>query len=448
MSAVEVVQRRRFLMVLWDGGGNVPPQLVIARHLVVRGHDVRILAPRVLAARIIATGAQFVPYQQAPEHDSTSPEDDLIQDWSARLPLVGMARARDRTMVDPTLAIARDVLSTLEEVPAEIIAADFMLWGAYLGAEKAQLPLAALFHSIWPLPTPGLPPFGMGFSRARGLLGHLRDDLFRRMAVRFYGAGLPRLNAARAALDLAPLDSAFDLFAQADRSLVLTSQAFDFPAPSLPDGVRYVGPPSDHPSAATRWAGPWAADDRRPLVVVSLSTTFQQQAGTVQRIIDALGALPVRALVTAGLALDPAAFRVPANTVIESYIPHQQVFPQADLVITHGGHGTVITALAYGVPIICLPMGRDQGDIAARVVWHGAGLRLASRTRPDTLRRAVQRVLAEPHFRDAARRLANDLRHENGGATAVAELEALAGAARVEGSASQPAAALPKVRSA
>lgn len=448
MSAVEADQRRRFLMVLWDGGGNVPPQLVIARRLVARGHDVRILAPRVLAARISATGAQFVPYRQAPEHDSTSPEDDLIQDWSTRLPLVGMARARDRTMVDPALAIARDVLSTLEEAPVDVIAADFMLWGGYLGAEKAKLPLAALFHSIWALPTPGLPPFGMGFSRARGPLGHLRDDLFRRMAVRFYGAGLPRLNAARAALDLAPLGSAFDLFAQADRSLILTSHAFDFPAPVLPDGVRYVGPPFDHPSMEARWTGPWAADDQRPLVVVSLSTTFQQQAGTVQRIIDALGMLPVRALVTVGLALDRATFRVPANTVIESYIPHQQVFPQADLVITHGGHGTVITALAHGVPVICLPMGRDQGDIAARVVWHGAGLRLTNRTRPDTLRRAVQRVLAEPHFRDAARRLANDLRHEDGGATAVAELEGLAGAAKANLPVGLPTAASPKVHSA
>jgi UDP:flavonoid glycosyltransferase YjiC (YdhE family) len=144
-------------------------------------------------------------------------------------------------------------------------------------------------------------------------------------------------------------------------------------------------------------------------------------------------------LVTAGLALDPAVFRVPANTVIESYIPHQQVFPQADLVITHGGHGTVITALAHGVPVICLPMGRDQGDIAARVVWHGAGLRLTSHTRPATLRRAVQRVLAEPHFRDAARRLANDLRHADGGATAVAELEGLA-----DVPARRPSATLPQ----
>lgn len=90
------------------------------------------------------------------------------------------------------------------------------------------------------------------------------------------------------------------------------------------------------------------------------------------------------------------------------------MFPQADLVISHGGHGTVIAALAAGVPVLCLPMGRDQGDVAARVVWHSAGLRL----------------LGEPRFRDGARRLARALAEEDGARGAVGELEALAGAAR------------------
>jgi len=73
-------------------------------------------------------------------------------------------------------------------------------------------------------------------------------------------------------------------------------------------------------------------------VVASFSTTFQRQADTVRRVIAALGTLPVRALVTAGPALDAADFGAPPNVVVAPYVPHREVFPRAALVITHGGH--------------------------------------------------------------------------------------------------------------
>src|SRR5688572_18493710 len=99
MNTADAIQARRFLFVLWDGGGNVRPQLAIARQLVERGHEVRVVAPQVLAARVAAAGCDFVPYRHAPEHDSAVPERDLIQDWAARTPLGAAARARDRVMV-------------------------------------------------------------------------------------------------------------------------------------------------------------------------------------------------------------------------------------------------------------------------------------------------------------------------------------------------------------
>jgi MGT family glycosyltransferase len=266
----------------------------------------------------------------------------------------------------------------------------------------------------------------MGFQPARGAAGYLRDAFFRRMFVRFYQAALPQVNQARAALGLAPLSSVFDLFARLDRALVLTSPSFDFPAATLPENVRYVGPQLDEPRSATPWQGPWEADDPRPLVVVSFSTTFQRQGNLVHRVIEALGALPVRALVTAGPALDTASFQVLPNIVVRDYVPHRQVFPHADLVITHGGHGTVMTALACGVPVLCLPMGRDQADVAARAVWRGAGSRLSSRAKPDAIRQAVRRMLDEPHFREGARRIAERMSQEGDGPLAVAELEAIA----------------------
>lgn len=423
---------RRFLFVLWDGGGNVPPQLALVRRLVARGHEVRILAPQVLEGRIVAAGGAFVPYRHAPEHDSASPRRDLIQDWAARTPLGASARVRDRVMAGTALAIARDVLAALEERPADVVVSDYLLLGAYLAAERASLPMAALIHHIYPLPAPGIPPFGLGLRPTRGAPGRVRDALLRGLFRRFYEAARPRLNAARGELGLAPLASVFELFARLDRALVLTSPAFDVPAAALPGNVRYVGPQLDETptGAAAAWEGPWAADDRRPLVVASMSTTYQRQEDLVRRAIAAVGALPVRALVTVGPALDPAAFPGPANVAVRSYVPHGEVFLRADLVVTHGGHGTVIAALACGVPVLCLPMGRDQADVAARVVWREAGLRLSRTASPEALRKAIVRMLGEPRFRDGARRIAGAMAREEGdGSRGVRELETL-GAAR------------------
>lgn len=418
-------QPLHYLFVLWDGGGNVPPQLALARRLTERGHHVRILAPSILRSRIEAADCQFVPLCETPEHDSSSRSEDLLRDWEARTPLTAAGLVRDRLIFGTASGYARDVTAAIADKRPDVVVTDYLLLGGYIAAERAGIPLAALIHTVYPLPAPGMPPYGMGFQPAKGLPGRVRDALFAPVFRRFYNARLKNLNAVRAAMGLQPLTSVFEQFARANRQLVLTSQAFDFPADSLPANVRYVGPQLDDPA----WLAPWepapSGDNGLPLVLVSLSTTYQQQADVVRRVVEALADLPVRALVTLGPALNGKQFTLPPNVRAEPYAPHILVCPHADLVITHGGHGTVITALSAGVPLVCLPMGRDQGDNAARVVWRGAGVRCSSKADVKTIRRMIQQVLGQPRFREGARRIANGIARDGGSATAIAELEGL-----------------------
>ena len=86
-------------------------------------------------------------------------------------------------------------------------------------------------------------------------------------------------------------------------------------------------------------------EKREPLVLLSFSTTFQNQREALQRAIDALGQLAVRALVTVGPALRREDFNAPANVVIRKSAPHSQVLPHVDAMITHAGHGSVVRAL-------------------------------------------------------------------------------------------------------
>jgi UDP:flavonoid glycosyltransferase YjiC (YdhE family) len=116
----------------------------------------------------------------------------------------------------------------------------------------------------------------------------------------------------------------------------------------------------------------------------------------------------------------------PPNIHLERFVPHDLVMPGASAVITHAGLGTVQAALRHGVPLVCLPIGRDQPDNAARVAWHGAGVRLSPKSTPIAIRQAVGRVLGDPAFAASARRLAAAFAEEQAADRGPKALESLA----------------------
>jgi len=416
---------REFLFVIWAGGGNVPPQLTLARRLVARGHGVRMLAPAVLRESIEAAGIAFEPYHEIPEHDESVPERSLVRDFGARSKSAAIAASRDNLVAAMARPVAVDVLDTLERRPADVIAFDFLLAGALFAAEKAALPAAMLIHTIYPFPAPGLPPFGMGWTPMGGPLGRLREQVGRLIFRQVYERPLlPRFNEVRVALGLQPMRAFGEYVERVDRALVLTSPAFDFPA-RLPANVEYLGPQLDPPAQTTAWESPWSRGDERPLIVVGLSTTHQAHDALLERIVAALATLPVRALVTTG----GATFRStpPANVHVARFVPHSKVLPEAAAVVTHAGLGTVHAALSHGLPLVCLPIGRDQPDNAARVKWHGAGLRLSPNSSPAAIRAAIEKVLGDPAFAASARRLAAAFASERAAERALSALEAPSG---------------------
>jgi len=243
--------------------------------------------------------------------------------------------------------------------------------------------------------------------------------------MREFGKGAKAFNETRRALGLEPLRHPFDQLDRVTQHLVMTSEAFDF-RPSVPTPrVIYAGAALEDPGWAEPWTSPWRTDDPRPLVLVGFSTTFQNQADVLSRVITALGALDVRAVVTAGPSIDLAALVSAPNVHVCASAPHSELLKQASAVVTHAGHGTVIRALAAGVPLVCLPMGRDQNENAARVGYHGAGVRLKPAATVDTIRHAVRTVLDTPGYRERARRLGEQIVRDAHESPAVTVLESL-----------------------
>jgi len=336
---------------------------------------------------------------------------------------------RDRLLVGPAREFCRDVLEELHREAADVVAVDTLIPTAAFGAEAAGVPAVIVMHGPYMVPRAEVPPLGTGFMPATGSLGRLRDRSAAALALALFRGGLPALNQARAEFGLAPLRDALDVMGRAGRILVCSSPSYDFAPGSVPANVRYVGPQLD--DAASAAAGdPWAGPPGRPLVLVGLSSTVMRQEGLLQRAANALGQLQVRGLVTTGPAVDPEVIAAPPNGTVTRWVRHADVLPHCSAVITHGGHGTVMKALIAGVPLVVVPLGRDQPDNAARVVYAGAGIRLRKKASVSALRAAVAQVIDDPGYRAAAGRMADRLAAERDDSLVVDELEHMAVGAR------------------
>ena len=399
----------RFLLAVIDAGGTVPPALSLGAELVRRGHQVRVLGDPTIETSVQSAGCAFSPWREAPHFSSVAEQTAMIAALEGGNPYRAFRAAKDYAGKAMTSRFARDVISTVRESPVDAILADG-LPGILIGAHATRRPTAALVAQTYVRPTPGLPLLGTGWSPGQGFLGKARDRIIPKVASRLLTPTLPRLNAVIERYELLPLDNVFELYDRCSRVLVMTSPSFDFSAPQLPGNVRYVGPQLDDPDWAASTT--WQRQGSEPLVLVATSSIYQDQVDLLARIAEGLGQLPVRAVLTTGRAVDPAEVRAGANVEVLQTAPHALVLREASVVVTHAGHGTVMKALAAGVPLVCIPMGRDQKDNTARVLRLGAGMRLSKKSTPPQIAAAITEILERPQYLAAARRFAEVLAWE------------------------------------
>jgi UDP:flavonoid glycosyltransferase YjiC (YdhE family) len=120
---------------------------------------------------------------------------------------------------------------------------------------------------------------------------------------------------------------------------------------------------------------------------------------------------------------------VPPNAVLVPWLSYSKTMPACDVVVCHGGHGTLVRALANGCPVVVCPAAGDMAENASRVDWAGVGVRLPRRfATPRAVRAAVGRALREPGIRARAGELAAWAAAHDGGARAAGELESWADA--------------------
>jgi UDP:flavonoid glycosyltransferase YjiC (YdhE family) len=362
---------RKFLITSWDGGGNTPAAYNLGARLIRAGHRVRLIGWQSMAGPAEGAGLEFRTYAS-------------MEPWP-----VGLSQDEGWDRLAALLlgpATREDILAEAADFGPDVMVVDCMMLSAFEAARRLGCPTAVLVHVLYA-------PFVLEWGDAV-------------------------LNTCLA-----------DVMAQTDRVLALTPPGFDRDC-ALPANTSYVGPinhPRDTPVVG---GGAHVADLTRPgdpWVLLSLSTTLQGQTKALPTLLAALGSLPVRGLLTLGSALPVEKVSAPPNVVVRAYVPHTDVLPHMSAVISHGGLSTITTALSHGVPMICVPQGREQPINAARVHELGVGRSVPIDSSADQVAAAITEVLGDNDFRARANVFAESIAQLGGGAVATRLVEDLAG---------------------
>ncbi|HET6673554.1 MAG TPA: nucleotide disphospho-sugar-binding domain-containing protein [Agromyces sp.] len=366
-----------FLFVLPLAGGNVPPALLIARELEARGHRVRILGHHALRSEVERSGLDG---DRLEAFERARPWNPRVADPGVRSMLTWLSLASDR-------GIGRDLEAAIVRARPDALLVDCMVPGALDATRRSGIPSAMLFHAMlgyWEAQWSAQSPMGL-WLRATGTLP-------------FTHGRIPQTLVLATDPELDPIG-----------------------AGRIPrDRIVQVGPII--PAALAR------TTDGDQHVLVSFSTiAYPGQLGVLSRVIRALGDLGVRAIVTAGPAIDPATLPSVDGVEVRAFGDHGELLGSARLLIGHGGHGTTMRALAAGVPVLIVPMTphADHHLVAAAVERAGLGGHVAKDAAAAELRVAIAQALESRAMAAGARRTGERLRATSGARHAADVLERL-----------------------
>lgn len=183
-----------------------------------------------------------------------------------------------------------------------------------------------------------------------------------------------------------------------------------FDGHQLPTNTHFVQPVEPDPLPGESIAGVLDDDDRRPLVYVTFGTAFNTP-DLFQTVFDAVADLDIRAVATIGMNTDATDLEVPHNVRTVPFLSQGLILDHADLVVAHGGYGSLTGALRRGLPVLSLPLfPPDNRFNAAQLVRLGAGLALGDDERStEAIRQSLQRLLDHREYRDRAEEIADEI---------------------------------------
>jgi UDP:flavonoid glycosyltransferase YjiC (YdhE family) len=401
-------RRLQLLLGAFGDPGHAFPMIALGRALVARGHQVTLQTWARWSDVVQREGMEFAA---APEYH------------------VFPTRPRPMKPYEAVVAAAKEIAPLVQGLAPDAVVADILTLAPALAAERAGRPLATLIPHVYPVGEVGFPVYSMGARLPRTAAGRALWRRLSSLSARGLEQGRGELNETRRRLGLPALAHVHGGISR-QLALVGTFPQLEYPRPWAPQ-VQVVGPLMWEPPYGEVELPPGDA----PLVLVAPSTSQDPEHRLLAASLEGLADAPVRVLATWNRRPPPRRLSVPANARLVEWVSYSRTMPRCDVVVCHGGHGTVIRALSCGCAVVACPAGGDMNENAARVDWAGVGVRLPRRyVAPRPLRMAVLRAVGDEAMRARARSLATWAAGQDAGRVAAELVEELAGqTARVSG---------------
>ena len=373
--------------------GHILASLPMIGELVKKGVEVKYFAPAAFKANVEKTGAEFI---EMPAEAAAGDSADGGEDFIAGIPLVFLGMAT---------GVIETVVKELEKDRPDAIIHDTLALAGRLAAAKLNIPLIWMFTSF---------ASNEAFSISR------------------FWPKYPDTHPARAkALELAkalqaqyggPLLTLEEIFAQhGDYNIITIPRSFHPAQETFPEDKFFFAGAQIAPRADS---GTWQPPaNGKPLLYTSLGSLFNNWPEFYKMLFPVVKDLDINVLCSIGKVLKPEDLgEIPENVTTMAFTPQLEVLEHCDYFFTHAGVGSVMEALYYGVPCLCIPQ-MDEQEFTAGIMMN-MGLASASMTREqvteEKLREGLKAIIEDPKYKNNAQAISKEM-HEQGGCERAAQ---------------------------
>jgi MGT family glycosyltransferase len=385
------------LLMPFPAHGHVGPVLPVAAELTRRGHRVTFATTPAFADLVRAAGATPLLYRSVLAGRRLP--DVFDPEYLAREPLRSMLEA---------LATIPVIEAGFEGEPPDVVAYDVSTYAAgRVLARKWRRPAIQLF-----------PTFASCdrflFSRRIGERFAVGIDQAHPALTEFYAWAAELLSVH----DLADVGVDELTVPSEQFNLVFLPRAFQIESESFDDRHAFVGP-----CFGASPPGRWRPSGDAPVALISLGTTSNRHPEFFRQCAAAFAELPWQAVITLGAGVSPDDVgAVASNVEVYPWLPHDAVLPYASVFVSQAGMGSVMQALAFGLPQVMIPYLPEQHFIAERAVELNLGSLIgAGDCTSLAIRESVLSVTAD----DCVRQSVREMRHhisESGGVARAADV--------------------------
>lgn len=411
-----------FGVLCYGGAGHLNSLLALCGRLKTRGHRITFFQAASLENRVRTSGFEFCAIGRSAT---------MVERKHPRSS-VGDLRYRIQRITEEMDMFLREAPDALAEAGIDALLIDEIALAGPTLAQLLGLPYVLVSTSV---------PHHFGWNVPRILsacdnpvssFDRLKNALLQVSVLRMQGPVKWNLDRYRRRMGLGPMDEIDTIF-PARAHVATLPECLDFPGSTRRPNFYYTGPFVD---ARTRPTVdfPWERLDGRPLVYVSLGTSRKIGPDVFGKIAEACEGLGLQVVMSLGGSRDVAAFaNLCGEPLVVSEAPQLELIKIAAMVISHAGINTVLEALMEGRPMVAIPITHDQPALAARLAWlQVAEVIPGKRLTVRSLRGAVQKVLRDSSYGEAAREIQGKILAGRGLERAVEVIERCVGGRSME----------------